>query len=82
MKSAACPSCAAAMEQRFFERKPAGKVELDFCFACHAIWFDQYESAALTPFPSAAGTASSPRLSCSSRVRLAMTALHPGRVRA
>jgi Zn-finger nucleic acid-binding protein len=49
MKSAACPSCAATMEQRFFERKPAGKVELDFCFACHAIWFDQYESAALTP---------------------------------
>jgi hypothetical protein len=37
------------MEQRFFERKPGGKVELDFCFGCHAIWFDQYESAALTP---------------------------------
>lgn len=37
------------MEQRFFEKKPQGKVELDFCFACHAIWFDQYESAVLTP---------------------------------
>ena len=37
------------MEQRFFEKKPAGKVELDFCFGCHAVWFDQYESAALTP---------------------------------
>ena len=37
------------MEQRFFEKKPAGKVELDFCFGCHAIWFDQYESASLTP---------------------------------
>jgi len=49
MKSAACPSCAATMEQRFFERKPHGKVELDVCFACHAIWFDQYESATLTP---------------------------------
>jgi hypothetical protein len=49
MKSAACPSCSARMEQRFFERKPSGKVELDFCFACHAIWFDQYESATLTP---------------------------------
>jgi hypothetical protein len=37
------------MEQRFFDRKPSGKVELDICFACHAIWFDQYESVALTP---------------------------------
>jgi hypothetical protein len=37
------------MEQRFFEKKPHGKVELDLCFTCHAIWFDQYESATLTP---------------------------------
>lgn len=37
------------MEQRFFDRKPSGKVELDLCFACHSIWFDQYESVALTP---------------------------------
>lgn len=49
MKSAACPSCSATMEQRYFERKPSGKVELDFCFTCHALWFDQYESATLTP---------------------------------
>jgi len=37
------------MERRAFERKPLGAVELDLCFACHAIWFDQYESAQLTP---------------------------------
>lgn len=37
------------MEQRFFDRKPQGKVELDVCFTCRAIWFDQYESASLTP---------------------------------
>ena len=37
------------MEARFFDRKPGGKVELDICFPCHAIWFDQYESVALTP---------------------------------
>jgi hypothetical protein len=37
------------MEQRYFERKPSGRVELDLCLACHAIWFDQYESATLTP---------------------------------
>ena|SRR5688572_7962278 len=49
MKGATCPGCSATMEQRFFDRKPSGKVELDICFACHAIWFDQYESVALTP---------------------------------
>jgi hypothetical protein len=37
------------MERRAFARKPLGEVELDLCFACHAIWFDQYESAQLTP---------------------------------
>ena len=37
------------MEQRSFDRKPHGQVQLDVCFACHGIWFDQYESAALTP---------------------------------
>jgi len=49
MKSAKCPSCAADTEQQFFDRRPSGKVELDLCFSCHAIWFDQYESAQLTP---------------------------------
>lgn len=37
------------MEQREFDRKPLGKVELDMCFDCRAIWFDQMESAQLTP---------------------------------
>ena len=37
------------MERREFARKPQGGVHLDLCFACHAIWFDQYESAQLTP---------------------------------
>jgi uncharacterized protein YbaR (Trm112 family) len=26
-----------------------GRVDLDICFACHAIWFDPFESTALTP---------------------------------
>ena len=30
-------------------RKPDGRLPLDLCFACHAIWFDQHESAQLTP---------------------------------
>ena len=37
------------MERRAFSKKPDGGIELDLCFACHAIWFDQYESAQLTP---------------------------------
>lgn len=37
------------MERRAFPRKPHGHLELDLCFACHCIWFDQYESSALTP---------------------------------
>ena len=45
----ACPSCAAPMQRCDFDRKPQGRVELDLCFECQAIWFDQYESAQLTP---------------------------------
>jgi Zn-finger nucleic acid-binding protein len=37
------------MARQTLERKPLGTVELDLCFNCHAIWFDQYESAQLTP---------------------------------
>jgi hypothetical protein len=44
-----CPSCAQPMQRREFERRPLGKVELDLCFSCRAIWFDAYESAQLTP---------------------------------
>jgi ribosomal protein L31 len=48
-RARACPSCSEAMERHSLARKPAGRVDLDICFGCHAIWFDQYESAALTP---------------------------------
>lgn len=44
-----CPGCAAPMERRVFQRRPAGTVELDLCHPCHFIWFDQYESTQLTP---------------------------------
>lgn len=37
------------MERQSLERKPLGRVELDLCFGCHALWFDQHESASLTP---------------------------------
>ena len=37
------------MEHRAFERKVSGGVEIDVCFSCHAMWFDQFESAQLAP---------------------------------
>ena len=37
------------MEKRSFGRQHLGEVTLDFCWDCHAIWFDQYESAQLSP---------------------------------
>ena len=37
------------MERRAYERRLQGQVELDLCFRCHAIWFDAFESAQLTP---------------------------------
>ena len=33
----------------FASKGQGGGVELDLCYACRAIWFDQYESAQLTP---------------------------------
>jgi hypothetical protein len=32
-----------------FQRKLGGEVELDLCFACQGIWFDEYESLQLAP---------------------------------
>ena len=37
------------MRRQAFARKTLGSVDLDICFDCQAIWFDQYESAQLTP---------------------------------
>jgi hypothetical protein len=44
-----CPGCGATMERRAFDRKPLGRVEIDLCYACHAMWFDRHESVQLTP---------------------------------
>src|SRR5262249_53837905 len=48
-KRRSCPSCVATMERASFPGRVTGKVELDLCFACRALWFDAYESAQLTP---------------------------------
>jgi hypothetical protein len=37
------------MQAKSFSRKPNGGVEIDICFPCHAMWFDQFESAQLAP---------------------------------
>lgn len=37
------------MSAQRFMRKLDGEVALDLCFACQAIWFDEYESVQLAP---------------------------------
>ncbi len=44
-----CSSCRAPMEAHRFERKLTGDTELDLCFACQGIWFDEHESPRLAP---------------------------------
>jgi Zn-finger nucleic acid-binding protein len=37
------------MSKHRFERLLHGEVVLDLCFSCQGIWFDEYESAQITP---------------------------------
>ena len=37
------------MSKHCFERLQHGEVILDLCFTCQSIWFDEYESAQITP---------------------------------
>lgn len=37
------------MLQKTFARQTHGEVELDLCFSCHGIWFDDFESVQITP---------------------------------
>jgi len=43
-----CPSCGEVMRLQSYERKTNGRLELDLCYSCQAIWFDAYESSQLT----------------------------------
>lgn len=45
----ACPSCRQPMACQRFQRQLHGEVELDLCFACQGIWFDEFESLQITP---------------------------------
>jgi len=44
-----CPSCRVPMEARSFPRKLYGNLEIDLCFACQGIWFDNFGSMQLAP---------------------------------
>ena len=44
-----CPSCGAAMQVGDFEHRAEGRVEVDLCLDCRALWFDAFESAQLAP---------------------------------
>lgn len=37
------------MTSRRFERRLHGEVDLDLCFSCQGIWFDEFESLQITP---------------------------------
>ncbi|WP_269533588.1 zf-TFIIB domain-containing protein [Chitinimonas sp. BJYL2] len=47
--AAACPQCHGEMQVAHYASKYGGQIELDFCFACRHIWFDQHESVTLAP---------------------------------
>lgn len=44
-----CTNCSARMLAYLLPGHYNAKVEVDVCMACNAIWFDQYESMALSP---------------------------------
>ena len=52
MKTVACPACRAQMQPVALDRQLQGALTVDLCGQCQGLWFDAYESTALT----AAGT--------------------------
>ncbi|MFT7776263.1 zf-TFIIB domain-containing protein [Roseateles sp.] len=44
-----CPSCRQAMQVHVLPAVYGGAVEIDFCFACHGLWFDHLENLKLAP---------------------------------
>ncbi|MBL8522168.1 MAG: zf-TFIIB domain-containing protein [Betaproteobacteria bacterium] len=43
-----CPNCATPMNRHRFASADVRPLEVDVCYPCHAIWFDQHESARLS----------------------------------
>jgi Zn-finger nucleic acid-binding protein len=44
-----CPNCRQSMQVLQLERHDGGKLRIDLCFPCYAIWFDRWESVQLAP---------------------------------
>jgi hypothetical protein len=44
-----CPGCGAGMSIGEFEHRSQGRVQVELCLDCRAIWFDAFESAQLAP---------------------------------
>lgn len=44
-----CPSCRSAMQTFRSPRKTDGELTIDLCFACQAVWFDEFESLQMAP---------------------------------
>jgi Zn-finger nucleic acid-binding protein len=44
-----CPSCGDALQVHALPAQYGGEVEIDFCFACHGLWFDHLENLKLAP---------------------------------
>jgi hypothetical protein len=44
-----CPGCAAEMTHLALDGRVATTVDIDFCSACRAMWFDRFEELHLTP---------------------------------
>ena len=48
-KPLSCPNCRQSMQVHELERRDGGKLSIDLCFPCYAIWFDRWESVQLAP---------------------------------
>src|SRR4029079_11437305 len=44
-----CPSCSEHMQTLELPRRAVGSLQIDLCYACCLIWFDQSESTQLAP---------------------------------
>ena len=44
-----CPNCRQPMLARRFDKRMGGQLELDLCFPCQGLWFDEFESSQLAP---------------------------------
>ncbi len=44
-----CPACRQPMSHLTLPKRDAGQVNLDLCFPCQGIWFDDFESYQISP---------------------------------